>query len=238
MRPEISNELLLQVIQAWDPAEAGDWFVDDERELRWGENQWYIRWPEGRIYSYYEASSYYKASKLVEFLLKDRPDLNSEMEDIWDSEMLSDCRKEFGTSWAINPWTTDLDTPGPADIVRRIKAYEYLKAWKESQEPNWKEPETYEQYCDWCRQKPDCVPLSLEKWSEACKTEATVTVKRTIPIDPGDVTLSVGGQIIERMEIRDDVLEIPTTYEKICPHCNGSKEVVGWRGKESCQACT
>ena len=61
-------------------------------------------------------------------------------------------------------------------------------------------------------------------------------------IDPREVTLTIDGQTIEMIPGEPVVgysapAEVPATYEEICPRCNGSKEVTGWLGKETCNAC-
>ena len=196
MRPEISNELLLQVIQAWDPDKMDSWWVTIcNKTLIWESVG--IREHNARMCP--RDYPWEEASKLVEFLLKDRPKLHRS----WDPKVLRKTEKEIGTSWTADPFVGIGYEPTPKDIVRRLKSYEYLKEWKETQEH-----------------------LELQDRLVECGK-----------INPGDITLTIDGQTIEGMEIYDDVLSVPTTYEAICPHCNGSKEIVGWYGKEVCNAC-
>lgn len=247
MKPEIKNELLLQVLQAWDPDGADQWWVDKCGELRWDTQLcWYMRWPNGDIYikhSYME-----KAHELVEFLLKDRPDL--ELGDF--STPYEECVKacDGGHWYSRDPWSDG--EVNPKVMVARIKAYEYLREWKESQGPL-----TAKNIADGFKRQREALQPLIDS--------------RTTAINPDDVTLSIDGQAIEGMacewkcrrhpdekdsEYRDRLtaaikvpapyawktktlkgIPTPGTYETICPHCNGSKEVTGWYGKESCQAC-
>lgn len=272
MRSKISNELLLQVIQAWDPDGAGDLYVDGCGELRCGEGSWYVRWPNGDMYISHRSIA--EASKLVEFLLKDRPDLNPDSKVSWDKDVLSHSRKEWGIAWASDPFS-ELGAPIPSDIVRRLKSYEYLREWKERQEGNMKietpsvagamtfRPNGPKAISDFTGGEPKQTlyistehPLSILNGSKIRLSKPVPfdmkpgeilslincegvwwETSRVTTIDPDDVTLSIEGQTIEGMEIHDDVLGVPATYDRICPHCNGSKEVVGWHGKESCNVC-
>lgn len=186
MRSEISNELLLQVIQAWDPGEADKLSVSVD--LRW--NGYFIRESDGHMLQHHESDPWHEASKLVEFLLKDRPDLGLlKGSGGWKDEVPEDeCLKATNGCWDSDPW--EYSTTPVRDLVIRIKAYEYLREWKERQEST---------------------------------------------IDPSDVTVTIDGQTIEG--IPGEFIEVPATYETICPHCNGTKEVTGWSGKESCNAC-
>lgn len=264
MRPEISNELLLQVIQAWDPAEAGDWFVDDENELRWGENEWYIRWPDGQVYCYGARSSYRKACKLVEFLLKDRPDLGLlDHRRCWkDGVPTYECEKATNVSWDSDPWGS---TSRAKNLVKRIKSYEYLKEWKESQESTAKvcqadaiqvrldRGETIQGECLYL-EKPihlysnsivhGCeIECKLDSWWE-WKEESRCQQENVDFKDPSYLEAvscrepeESGVEFRQRLRDANPSPEVPAIYDRICPHCNGSKEVVGWYGKESCNVC-
>lgn len=203
MRPEISNELLLQVIQAWDPDESGGWEIHSATGTLCAGN-FGVRHRDGEMFCHVEASVWRANCELVEFLLKDRPELVGDFDpDRWP---YLECKKACNGFWTLDPWESSTT---PDHMVRRIKSYEYLKAWKENRE----------------------IGEQLEKrYDEMVEDQENA-------INPHDVTLSIEGQAIEGMEICDDVLSVPATYEKICPHCNGSKEVTGWLGKESCQAC-
>ena len=192
MRPNISNELLLRVIQAWNPDEKNAWSVYDGG-LLWGVyllrgQTGFIRGESKGTLLCHDDAIWDEARQEIAFLLKDRPDL-----ELCNGRCPKDTKNKslesFEAFWDSDPWGPH--TPA-FSVVKRIKSYEYLREWKESQET---------------------------------------------AVNPHDVTLTIDGQAIEGMEICDDVLGVPVTYEKICPHCNGSKEVVGWLGKESCQAC-
>lgn len=200
MRPEISNELLLQVIQAWDPTIADDLHVNDCGELRYGEDKWYVRWSNGDMYVPHRSIA--KVSELVEFLLKDRPDLGDPEDRKWP---YLECKNTCGGFWTSDPWES---IATPDHMIRRIKSYEYLKGWKDTQEH-----------------------LQLQDRLVECGK-----------INPEDVRLTIDGQTIDRIPGEPVVgysapTEVPTTYEQLCPHCNGSKEVTGWLGKEVCNAC-
>jgi len=209
MRPEISNELLLQVIQAWDPDEADKWSVDKDKDLMWGD--YFIR-GEDHIFSHDERRAWHEASELVEFLLKDRPDLGLIDGPAWKEEVpVYKCEKATGASWNSDPWNNGYMEP--ERIVARIKAYEYLKEWKETQEHLQLQDRLVE--CG----KPEC------RKPEESDGEFRRRLLGPIP-PPSPRLVSL---------LRE--AKIPATYEAICPHCNGSKEVTGWYGKESCQAC-
>ena len=244
MRPEISNELLLQVIQAWEPDTEDKWSVG--RDLMKG--GFFIRDHLGILFPHVEGDPWDEDAKLVEFLLKDRPDL--ELGDF--STPYEECVKacDGGHWYSRDPWSDG--EVNPKVMVARIKAYEYLREWKESQGPL-----TAKNIADGFKRQREALQPLIDS--------------RTTAINPDDVTLSIDGQAIEGMacewkcrrhpdekdsEYRDRLtaaikvpapyawktktlkgIPTPGTYETICPHCNGSKEVTGWYGKESCQAC-
>lgn len=202
MRPEISNELLLQVIQAWDPSKAGDWLIRPHGSLVCGD--FGIRHGDGEMFAADEGDPWGKHCELVKFLLQDRPALNSHNGFEWDPKVTLHCRREFVECWASDPWRTDFDTPSPSSIVGRIKSYDYLREWKESQGCN-----------------PGCKCGDIKHMTD-----------EDIVRHFGEELTGISGA---DLEIFDD--HLPATYEQLCPHCNGSKEVTGWLGKESCQAC-
>lgn len=199
MRPEISNQLLLQVIQAWDPANASHWRLYKE-ELR--HDRWFIRGFSGGVAGHSIKHEWFKPCELVEFLLKDRPDLGPD-----DNFPYLECKKSTNGYWYSDPWG---DSASAECMVLRIKSYEYLKAWKESQGT-----------------------LTAKNIADGFKRqrEALHTLIDGISVDTFSLT---SGQAIVGYSAPT---EVPATYEKICPYCNGSKEVTDWHGKESCQAC-
>lgn len=277
MRAEISNKLLLKVIQAWDPDEAELWSVDKHGDLRQhtSDGIWYIREPNNEIPPHYPEDDWYEACELVEFLLKDRPDLELlKGSGGWKDEVPEDeCLKATNGCWDSDPW--EYSTTPVRDLVIRIKSYEYLKEWKERQEGNMKietpsvagamtfRPNGPKAISDFTGGEPKQTlyistehPLSILNGSKIRLSKPVPfdmkpgeilslincegiwwETSRVTAIDPDDVTLSIEGQSIEGMEIHDDVLGVPATYDRICPRCNGSKEVVGWHGKESCNVC-
>ncbi len=213
MRPEISNELLLQVIQAWDPSKAEDWLVRSHGSLiclDFG-----IRHRDGEIFDVDLMSPWRKHCELVEFLLKDRPHLSPNREVEWTREVLKSCRKACGVTWSCDPWNRILDRPSFSNIVERIKSYEYLKAWKESRTTNidFKDPSYLESVS--CREPEESDDELCARLTAAIKVPALYSWK----------TKTLKG------------VPTPATYEQLCPHCNGSKEVRGWLGKEVCNAC-
>ncbi len=273
MRPEISNKLLLQVIQAWNPEEADLWYEDTDGKLRWihqGESyHYYVRHSDGGVLSTCDDTP----QNLVKFLLKDRPKLHCK----WDPLVLRKAEKVFGTSWTADPFVGIGYEPNAKTIVSRLKSYEYLKEWKESQE-GYMKPETPsvagttvffpngpKTIADFTGGEPTqqlsihtAYPITIVSDVQIrlkgsvnfdMKPGETLSLvdcggvwcetSRATTINPSDVTLTIGGQTIERMPVEMVSIrtEVPTTYQKICPHCNGSKEVTGWLGKEPCNAC-
>lgn len=298
MRSEISNELLLQVLQAWDPSEADKWSVDSDGELCWeiSECTRYIRLSGSKMCEHRKDWDWHDAATLVEFLLKDRPDLEL-CGGRCPKEIKEKSLESFDAYWDSDPWESH---PPPRSVVVRIKSYEYLKEWKEKQQVNDLVRWAYTS-CRTASQAELEMMQTAQKVStpsvEGCSlfrafgpktvtnftggrtgqaleifaTNSNITIvdgphirlcgsgdfkmksgealyltncsgvwcetSRKTVIDSNDVTLSIEGQTIEGMEICDDILEVPATYAPICPYCNGSKEVVGWSGKEKCRAC-